>query len=71
MERTVEEIVTALETIKDVCKEYDNDCCHCPLRVSDSKYARYASCGIHNTYPHSWKPKRPEKWYALDFESYE
>ena len=67
MERTVEEIVTALEVIRDVCKEFDNDCIHCPLRVTESKYP---SCGIHNTYPHSWKPKRPEDWAALDFESY-
>lgn len=67
MKRGIEEIVTALEVIRDVCKEFDNDCTNCPLRVPSGECGK-VSCGVHNSYPHSWKAKRPDKWIAIDFE---
>lgn len=66
MNRTVEEIISALETIKDICKEFDGNCEHCPLRVPAGEYTR-VSCGISNSYPRSWKTKRPDDWTALDW----
>ena len=65
--KTVEEIVSALETIKCVCEEFDEDCERCPLRVPADKYGQ-TSCGIGDVYPRYWKPKRPEYWVALDWE---
>ena len=68
MKRTTEEIISALETIKDVCEEFKNDCGHCPLRVPAGEYTR-VSCGIGNTYPNYWKVRRPDDWTALDFNT--
>lgn len=66
MKRTVEEIISALETIRDVCKEFDGNCKECPLRVPAGQYTN-VSCGIDNSYPRLWKVKRPDDWTALDF----
>ena len=67
MKRTVDEIISALETIKDVCKEfYDGNCKECPLRVPAGQYTN-VSCGIGNTYPSVWKIRKPNEWVALDF----
>lgn len=68
MDRTVEEITTALEVIRDVCKNFERDCEHCPLRVPAGKFTK-ASCGIENAYPRVWKIQKPEDWVALNYNS--
>lgn len=68
MNKTVEEIISALETIRDVCKEFFGDCEHCPLRVPAGEYTG-VSCGIDNAYPKTWKTNRPENWTALDYNT--
>ena len=61
MKRTTEEIVEALETIKDVCIEYEGGCRNCPLRHSEND----SRCGVDDGYPKFWKVKKPEAWRAF------
>ena len=65
--KTVEEIVSALETIKCVCEESNEDCECCPLRIPADKYTK-TSCGIGDMYPRYWKIVRPKLWTAFDCE---
>lgn len=67
MKRTTEEIISALETIRDVCKELEGDCERCPLRVPAGEYAR-VSCGISNAFPRVWEVNYPNNWVALKFD---
>jgi hypothetical protein len=65
--KTVEEIVSALETIKRVCEEFNEDCEQCPLRIPADEYTK-VSCGIGDVYPRYWKVVRPKPWTAFDWE---
>ena len=65
--KTVEEIIFALETIKCVCEEFDENCEHCPLRVPANEYTK-TSCGIGDVYPRYWKVVGPKPWTAFDQE---
>ena len=62
-----EEILKALETIKNVCRQ-SNDCENCPFRVvNDDCYGGYV-CGINSECnPAEWKIKpREESWRAFE-----
>lgn len=62
-----EEILKALETIKNVCRQCDG-CENCPFRVgNDDCYGGYV-CGIQiDDTPAEWKIKpREESWRAFE-----
>ena len=66
MKRTIEEIASALEIIKDVCKESkSNGGCHkCPLRNRQENLT--IVCGIvDGMEPDIWKIRKPDEWVAF------
>lgn len=65
MKRTDEEIILALEIIRDVCKEFENNCEHCPLRVPAGEFIG-VGCGVEDRYPRAWKIKKRDDWMAFD-----
>jgi hypothetical protein len=58
--RTNEEIIQALEVLKDVCNE--SDCCpECPLRADSNE------CYLESHVPYKWPIKdHEEPWRAFD-----
>lgn len=53
-----EEILKALQTIKNICKEY-SDCDPCPL-------AKGGYYGLRDRAPDSWKIKSTDTWKAFE-----
>lgn len=61
MERTQNEIINALEVIKDTCNtHYNNGLCRtCPLRNA------FDDCGVVDDAPKTWNINKPDKWRAF------
>lgn len=58
MKHTKEEILKALNVIKDTCSEFD--CVLCPFRSIDT------SCIIQDEPPKDWKITEQESWRAFE-----
>lgn len=59
MKHTQEEIINALQVIKDVCNKNEK-CVMCPLR------SRGVGCTLMNTFPNQWEIKNNEtNWRAF------
>lgn len=64
MKRSNNEIIMALNVIKDVCNEYAGDCRMCPLGGIDGTYCKVIS---DDSRPSCWKIKSDyETWKAFE-----
>ena len=54
-----EEILKALEVIKNVCSELKPSCLDCPF------YSEECGCYIMSKYPHTWKIQGKDGWRAF------
>ena len=64
MERTQNEIINALEVIKDTCDIYYKSglyetCEKCPLRNA------WGDCGVIEDAPKTWNINKPNEWRAF------
>lgn len=61
MERTQNEIINALEVIKDTCDTHYSSylCKTCPLRTVNN------DCGLMEDSPINWNINKPDNWRAF------
>lgn len=52
-----DELLKALQTIKEECKKHNDKCKGCPMRDS------YGNCGVVHQTPNQWKLEKREVYF--------